>query len=49
MQILRNWSPDHPKEVPEKLYQSMRHFDYETELETVSLCGWLLLGFFHVI
>lgn len=33
LDILKNWSPDHPKEVPEKLYQSMRHFDYETELE----------------
>jgi hypothetical protein len=30
--MLRNWSPDEPSKIPDKLYQSMRHFDYHSEL-----------------
>jgi hypothetical protein len=30
--MLRNWPPDEPDTVPDKSYQSMRHFDYNSEL-----------------
>ena len=37
MDILSNWSPDQPQVTPKRLFQSMRHFDYETDLDEVGM------------